>query len=471
MIFYLRPPTGRTTFDIARKAILARVIFLYNLTTQCINSEDYRQLLQSNQFVIQNSDFLSENSKYDQLAHFLLMYIVCRNDQLTDYFCRAEVELFKYRLETCGVVSDFCKQLKKLNHHRSQQYLKNDELICIMDQFRQIGLPIIAEISIFDMKNMNTNFQDYFLYLPFTCVLNLVRKRQVVLKKGIARVQVSKKNILALLAYSFKEIYWKNVKQLAKMTLWGQDSRFSDIYIQLKPFFRKICSFGGNPLKLSDQKRKILASDLNKMFQSFPPCMLNLHKQLLAKNRLKHHARIQYTLFLKELGLSWQENAKFWSCYYSKDCKPGLKCGCKHSWSTDHKKYLYNIRHLYGLEGGRKNYDAHNCQSIQEKVVNYGDDSGCPFRHFDEENLSKFLVDNYSNRFDKSDHNIFNSIVQLTNLKKYCSACSLLQNELKKSGPPFYNMNQENEMSKCDFFAASSSIIVERPSQFYFCLN
>lgn len=80
--------------------------------------------------------------------------------------------------------------------------------------------------------------------------------------------------------------------------------------------------------------------------------------------------QIQYTLFLKELGMSWIENAKFWACYYSKECKPNVKCCCAHSWNKDHKKFLYNIRHLYGLEGGKISYGAHSCRAIQ---VN------CPF--------------------------------------------------------------------------------------------
>jgi len=42
----------------------------------------------------------------------------------------------------------------------------------------------------------------------------------------------------------------------------------------------------------SDNCPKILASDVNKFSVNFPPCMLNLHLQLLKKNRLKHHARV-----------------------------------------------------------------------------------------------------------------------------------------------------------------------------------
>lgn len=76
-----------------------------------------------------------------------------------------------------------------------------------------------------------------------------------------------------------------------------------------------------------------------------PACMRNLQSTLRAQKHLKHFARIQYNLFLKGIGVSVEEALIFWRKSFS-----GM---------TDdkfNKEYRYNIRHGYGLEGGRKNY-------------------------------------------------------------------------------------------------------------------
>jgi len=72
--------------------------------------------------------------------------------------------------------------------------------------------------------------------------------------------------------------------------------------------------------------------------------------------------KIQYSLFLKECGVAANEAILFWQQEYSKASKHRT---CKHDWYNNASRYVYNIRHLYGLEGSRKNYRAHSCQSLQ----------------------------------------------------------------------------------------------------------
>lgn len=76
-----------------------------------------------------------------------------------------------------------------------------------------------------------------------------------------------------------------------------------------------------------------------------PACMRNLNTTLRTNKHLKHFGRQQYNLFLKGIGLSVEEALLFWRKSFS-----GM---------TDdkfNKEHRYNIRHGYGLEGGRKNY-------------------------------------------------------------------------------------------------------------------
>lgn len=118
----------------------------------------------------------------------------------------------------------------------------------------------------------------------------------------------------------------------------------------------------------------------------FPLCMQNLHRTLRRDAHLKHFGRLQYTLFLKGIGLSLEECLVFWRTGFSK--------------MTDekfNKDYRYNVRHAYGDVGGdstrRGNgYTPFSCQRIlTDKQPGAGESHGCPYRHFSLENLTALL--------------------------------------------------------------------------------
>lgn len=81
--------------------------------------------------------------------------------------------------------------------------------------------------------------------------------------------------------------------------------------------------------------------------QHAPMCMRNLHESLHSNGHLRHYGRLQYNLFLKDIGLPLKEALIFWRRSFR-------------SMSDDkfNKEYKYNIRHGYGLEGKRISYPA-----------------------------------------------------------------------------------------------------------------
>ena len=90
-----------------------------------------------------------------------------------------------------------------------------------------------------------------------------------------------------------------------------------------------------------------------------PACMRNLNNTLRANKHLKHFGRIQYTLFLKGIGLSVEEALIFWRKGFSAITDDKFN-----------KEYRYNVRHTYGLEGGRKNYSPKEC--VAHLFLSYG---------------------------------------------------------------------------------------------------
>ncbi len=112
-----------------------------------------------------------------------------------------------------------------------------------------------------------------------------------------------------------------------------------------------------------------------------PMCMRNLQETLNEKHHLKHYARLQYNLFLKELGLPIEEALIFWRRSFSLITDDKFQ-----------KEYKYNVQHNYGLVGARKNYPAHSCAKIlTQNQPGTQDIHGCPFRHMSPAKLGEAL--------------------------------------------------------------------------------
>jgi DNA primase large subunit len=115
--------------------------------------------------------------------------------------------------------------------------------------------------------------------------------------------------------------------------------------------------------------------------------MSTLHTTLRANSHLKHYGRLQYTLFLKALGLSLDECILFWRRSFR------LMTDEKFN-----KEYKYNIRHAYGDVGGDANrrgkgYSAYSCQKLlTEPLPTAGQTHGCPYRTFTVDNLVALLA-------------------------------------------------------------------------------
>lgn len=128
------------------------------------------------------------------------------------------------------------------------------------------------------------------------------------------------------------------------------------------------------------------ARNIDNLSQHFPACALHMHRTLRRDAHLKHFGRLQYSLFLKGIGLSLDESLAFWRSAFHKITD-----------DTFNKDYRYNIRHTYGDVGGDSNrrgggYSPFSCQKILlEHPPGPGESHGCPYRHFSVENLEALM--------------------------------------------------------------------------------
>ena len=345
MTFYLKPPRGDISLEKLEDLALKRWKFLCILKDNyCHSSVDQFHENLSNFGHL--SEATMENNPKDRVSHFILRLVM---SQIKDYSLKSkwielETLLFSYRLNEM-FEDDLAQSLKDVIRHLSV-FAENDD-----KNFEIFGRSL-SKILEEDMLRENERNKDAEFKVPFDLVPSLVSKRTVELEFGLAKITT--KNVIPFLHCLFSQLILSSLKkqnqsELSYGTGEDEDQRMVDLIRRIQnqvslPKKSMPSKYGDNILK---------ASDIETISQDFPLCFRRVHQNLKTNHRIGHHARIAYTLFLKEIGLSLEESLQFWSHYYSKDSKSNAsreykQPQCSHSWQKNHKKFEYSINHLYG---------------------------------------------------------------------------------------------------------------------------
>ena len=185
------------------------------------------------------------------------------------------------------------------------------------------------------------------LSVPFELVPDLVSKRLVVLKSG--RATITCKKTRPFLKSVFEKVLRRSLAETRENfekngTVDDDDDR------RIENLLRQVRSvFSSTVMKRHGEASHgsvvLRSSDVDRVSSHFPLCFRRVHKDLVRQRRLQHHARVAYTLFLKEIGLPRHEAVTFWSGFYSRDPAKGCN-SCSHSWETDEKKFTYRFSNL-----------------------------------------------------------------------------------------------------------------------------
>lgn len=98
---------------------------------------------------------------------------------------------------------------------------------------------------------------------------------------------------------------------------------------------------------------------------------------------MKHDGRLQYGLFLKAIGLLYEDAVRFWREEFTKIM----------DMNKFEKQYVYNIQHQYGKVGRMLNYSPYSCTKIISGSVGPGQHHGCPFKHWDPNILKQKIME------------------------------------------------------------------------------
>nr|XP_031844013.1 DNA primase large subunit-like isoform X2 [Nomia melanderi] len=294
---------------------------------------------------IEREQYLIRN---DCISHFMLRSAFSFEHDKWQWFFKQEVRLFKWRVSVLD--KDDIYKFININRLRlstvcqeEKEKIKEDLQMCY---------------------NEIENIDDLIFYKRhFTGLINPVKKRQVFLKDGIAYVPET--NISWFLFPEFKKVLHNGFAYAREIAsnAYG-DERITQILsivskrINIKRFHH-------------NEHRKVFINELDELSRtSYPLCMRLLHTTLKEKHHLTNGGRIQYTLFLKGIGLSWKDTLQFWKDEFIK----------KINEKTFEKKYEYHILHLYGEVGKCANYVPFPCFKILNSTVGLRDNHGCPYK-------------------------------------------------------------------------------------------
>uniref|UniRef100_A0AC34PVJ4 DNA primase large subunit n=1 Tax=Panagrolaimus sp. JU765 TaxID=591449 RepID=A0AC34PVJ4_9BILA len=124
---------------------------------------------------------------------------------------------------------------------------------------------------------------------------------------------------------------------------------------RLIPLIKRIAKTDINRYVTPKNPNEILPEMVDELSRtSFPPCMRQIHSRLRMDHHIRHFARRQYGLFLKDAGMSLESSLNFFRSEFTK----------KIDADKFNKEYAYNIRHYYGKEGSHREGRAYNCAHI-----------------------------------------------------------------------------------------------------------
>lgn len=292
-VFYHQAPTHRLSLDEFQTLGLARMKLL-----QQVEMISWSELENAYHPEIEFS-LEEDHQRVDHFSHFILRLAFCLDNQrheedlqrqLTSWWIRNEVKLLRNRL----------------------YWILKEHYLTIDDVLLQLGIPYHHVETKAD--DIMSSYQFSFDVLPPT----MISKRRVILVSGTASIE-KMSQVSDVVVYHYELQLRSRLESLRRATKVQSPERhvmdilghFTDqIQIQILSSRRDSDRVPKHPLLSIDQVDRVAPV-------RFPLCMSILHRRLREDRHLKYQGRMQYRLFLKELGLSVEDSLAFWRQAFS----------------------------------------------------------------------------------------------------------------------------------------------------------
>ena len=352
------------------------------------------------------------NQIYDdyRLGAYLLRLVAATNSRLESWLIEAEGDLFERlyfdRTETVEQRINIFQHVFGERNVLGYEEFKNK-----MDEGQN---EYLAELYHQYHTDRGRTRGDFLICVHFTQVPWMVSTRKGYLRKGwVISNEISFRGVL-------KKAFEKRLEAeiIKAQDLLGVrediDNAIQDLEQELSKHVQIRSQFSSGDIE---------GKDIFLHPEAFPPCMLHLYFEIENTGRLIHAQRLQLGFFLKRIGMSVDEQLHFW---YEKSVD-----NVGQTFSEFTRTSGYQIRHLYGLEGGKKDYNVPQCSTIATGYF-------CPFVHLAPATLADYLKKNFlteRKRLEISEKRVNYLISQ--SARNPTQACSQYFNLI--FGRPLYN--------------------------------
>lgn len=313
---YTLPPVGEISLEEFEQLAfdrlqLLRIIDQASTKGHKMYSEDWKKYVKENLIKSELKKFLRLMSggngqsdldyqarRADHISHFVLRLAYCRTEDLRRWFLARELEWFKLRS---------IEQNQKI----LTQFFEANGLVYIpiSDQDKE---EIYNELlmSTANMSDINIRTTSFFK-VPFKEVITLLKNRRVYLKDGFAYVPVQE---LIVCVQAFFRARLNQALTEASLRIPSlDDDRITSFLLSVNNAY--IGKDYATPTNSKDLDPILLDSHSKK---HYPMCMRHIHETLKENHHLKYQCRLHYGLFLKGIGLSYEDALNFWREEFTK---------------------------------------------------------------------------------------------------------------------------------------------------------
>ncbi|KAK7995976.1 hypothetical protein PG991_015443 [Apiospora marii] len=413
--FYAVPPTADITLEQFEQWAIDRLRVLAELEacsfrnkTPAETAEHMKPLLEKYLPLNTNtssSSKLSVERQKDHYSHFILRLAFSSTEDLRRRFTPVETMLFRLRLN-----DELAKERNEFVQTLNLEW----------DPNTQPNLPRLP------VSGKGAQEEENWFKVDWERVPDLVEGRRVFLRAG--KAYVPSRESTSMVIAEFTKRLERSLELTARaLPRLDEDDRLTPILDHLsKNFITPDASYSSSTSSVPGAD--ISAKNVDALSSSFPLCMQHLHRSLRRDAHIKHFGRLQYTLFLKGIGLNLEECLIFWRTSFHKITD-----------DTFNKEYRYNVRHAYGDVGGDSirrggGYSPFSCQKIlTEHPPGPGEAHGCPYRHFNLENLTALLQ-----QVGIADRSVLQGVKEDKEAQKFHMACNRVfehvhKNEIKRA--------------------------------------
>lgn len=361
---YALPPTGEVTIPQFEEYAIHRLHVLREVEKMRASGMD-REAFRGRVLEVCRKYGLNDREK-DNTSHFVVRLAYCGSEDLRQWLRQQECRLFQARFEESG--SDEVQAFFAENGLQYRPFrAKEPELRAALQRMATATGSSAARSA--DV--------DYFR-VPFEEAIDLVGHRRVLLRDGFAFVP--REQLVSIVVNKFRAHVGR---ELATTYRWTQNTVLDG---RVRPLVRSLSKRHTGPAFRPSRltSGQVTPDQIPALAErSFPMCMSRMQAHLKKEAHLRHEGRRTYGLFLKGIGLSLDDAVKFWRDSFAR----------KVAGEQFTRQYVYNIRHMYGKEGRRKDYTPMNCMNIIHNQENGSSEvHSCPFKVSSEARLRADLL-------------------------------------------------------------------------------